>query len=303
MGRHTFSYLDLNDIVGGWAELHKSVPDWISEIRKPSYEPLSKEDEYDLFVRYHKSSGHHKAIFRDAIIKRNLRFVANIARHYIHNEVDVEELIASGNSALVIAFNKFDHERGVKFITYAVNNIRAHMIQVLRDASVVKLPRQAIQVINDFMFYGDADLMIKAHPDRYTSTVFELEDKIDMLLRARYSVSLGEAHPKGETLGDHIPGGLGIYNEGSRADVINEIMKTYKLSNLETEILNRNFGLNGFDQMGLRAIAEKLESNLTKVSKIRKEALHKMSKNPYLFEMLQDFNESDAVKYAGDESK
>ena len=64
MAQHKFGYLDLNDIQGGWAELFQSIPEWITELRKDKYEPLSKEREFSIFALYHNGQPHRKQIKR-----------------------------------------------------------------------------------------------------------------------------------------------------------------------------------------------------------------------------------------------
>lgn len=54
----------------------------------------------------------------------NLRFVVSVAKQYQDRGKSLEELIEAGNKGLELAAKKFDPERGVKFIPYALWFVR-----------------------------------------------------------------------------------------------------------------------------------------------------------------------------------
>ena len=60
---------------------------------------------------------------RHQIIQANLRLVVSIARRFAGRYGDVNELISTGNLALIRAVDKFDFARGYKFSTYATWSI------------------------------------------------------------------------------------------------------------------------------------------------------------------------------------
>ena len=65
---------------------------------------------------------------RDTAIERltqsRTRFVATVAKRYVNNNLSMDELIKAGNKGLVQAAEKFDENRGFKFICYAIWWIR-----------------------------------------------------------------------------------------------------------------------------------------------------------------------------------
>ena len=97
---------------------------------------LSRERERELAQRWHE---HADTAARDELVHSQLRHVVAIARRYRRDTgVTLEELIAEGNFGLLQALNKFDSERGTRFVTYAVYWIRAYISQYLiRSRSLV----------------------------------------------------------------------------------------------------------------------------------------------------------------------
>ena len=77
---------------------------------------LTPEQEQALGVRI--KQGDRDA--RNELATGNLRFVLDIAKRYKHCGVPAEDVVAWGNVGLLKAAEKFDPDRGVRFITYAV---------------------------------------------------------------------------------------------------------------------------------------------------------------------------------------
>lgn len=104
---------------------------------------LSREEELDLFMEYSDptASEKRKLEIRDGIIESNLRFVFKEAKKYSKNDPDVfEELIAAGNDGLLVAFQKFNVEKGWRFLTYAGWWIRQRILFSMANQRIVSLP-------------------------------------------------------------------------------------------------------------------------------------------------------------------
>lgn len=85
------------------------------------YRHLTNNEERQLSERIKK--GDRKAL--DKLVTANLRFVVLIAKEYRYSGVPFNDLIAEGNVGLIRAAEKFDGNKGYRFITYAVWWIRA----------------------------------------------------------------------------------------------------------------------------------------------------------------------------------
>jgi RNA polymerase sigma-32 factor len=101
------------------------------------FDLLSREEEYELARRYRRQ-GDLEAAHR--LICANLRFVVKIANEYRAYGMKSLDLIQEGNIGLMMAVKKFEPERGIRLITYAVWWIRAYIQSfIIRSWSLVKI--------------------------------------------------------------------------------------------------------------------------------------------------------------------
>jgi RNA polymerase primary sigma factor len=108
---------------------------YIQETKKISN--LTREQEKTLARA--AQAGDRKAV--NALVEANLRFVIQVAKQYQGMGLELEDLIAFGNIGLFEAAERFNPDKGVKFITFAVWYIRAELQKALNDLSrTVRIP-------------------------------------------------------------------------------------------------------------------------------------------------------------------
>src|SRR4029077_448098 len=90
---------------------------------------LTPERERELGKRVQEND---KAALEE-LVKANLRFVVSYAKRYRNTHVLFLDLINVGNIGLIHAAKKFDPEKNVKFITYAVWWIRQAILHALSE--------------------------------------------------------------------------------------------------------------------------------------------------------------------------
>jgi RNA polymerase primary sigma factor len=98
---------------------------------------LTPEREKELGKRVQEND---KAALEE-LVKANLRFVVSYAKRYRNSNVHFLDLINEGNIGLIHAATKYDPEKNVKFITYAVWWIRQAILHALSEqAGAFRLP-------------------------------------------------------------------------------------------------------------------------------------------------------------------
>ena len=102
---------------------------YLDEIGRESL--LSVEEERRLSARI--KAGDERAL--NKLIQANLRFVVTIARSYQGKGLTMDDLVSEGNIGLMKAARKYDSERGLRFVNYAVVFIRQQIEKALKQES------------------------------------------------------------------------------------------------------------------------------------------------------------------------
>lgn len=111
--------------------------------------PLSREEEGYLSKQWLTKKDINA---RNKLVEANLKFVANIARNYKGLGLSYSDLIQEGNAGLFKAVDKFDPDKGYKFISYAVNWIRQSILEALNKKNSLKsteLPNETCDDVLD----------------------------------------------------------------------------------------------------------------------------------------------------------
>ena len=98
---------------------------------------LSREEERELAYRYKNDNDLDAA---RQLIMSQLRFVVHIARTYNGYGLPLADLIQEGNIGLMKAVKKFNPDKGVRLVTYAVHWIRSEIHEfVFNNWKIVKV--------------------------------------------------------------------------------------------------------------------------------------------------------------------
>ena len=102
-----------------------------------AYPILSAEEEYALAVKFKKENDLEAA--RQLIVS-HLRLVASIARGYTGYGLPQADLIQEGNIGLMKAVKRYDPERGVRLVSFAMHWIKAEIHEyIVRNWRMVKI--------------------------------------------------------------------------------------------------------------------------------------------------------------------
>lgn len=101
------------------------------------YPRLTPEEERELARRC--AQGDEEAVRK--MVASNLRLVVSVAKDYAGRGVPLLDLIQEGSIGLIAAARKFDHNRDLRFSTYATKWIRKCVSQcVLEHSSAIRVP-------------------------------------------------------------------------------------------------------------------------------------------------------------------
>ncbi len=142
--------------------------------------PLLSHEQETAYARAYQK-GDESA--RDELVKANLRFVITTAKKFQNRGLDLPDLVAAGNAGLMRATKKFNPDRGIKFISYAVWWVRQAVITELEElgtgAEVTKVPQGAKQQYNA-VYKRAQELAEEKHTyieSQYELALRELEQK------------------------------------------------------------------------------------------------------------------------------
>jgi RNA polymerase primary sigma factor len=237
------------------------IKSYLKDIRKYA-DIISKEEEAELTKRV--LNGDKKA--REELIKANLRFVISIAKTYQNNGIPLSDLIAEGNLGLLKAIDKFDRDKGYRFISYAVWWIKQSIIESINEHSRnIRIP---VNQINDYLKAkkevkdSDADL-VEMFPT--TRSIFDtINEDGDELLDL--------IEDDGALMPDHQLNNNQTNLKGELEKLLN------RLDDKERSIIKMYFGIDG-EPMTLEAIGDEFGLTKERIRQIKQKSLNKIRAN------------------------
>jgi RNA polymerase primary sigma factor len=256
---------------------------YLAEIGR--FPQVTPEEEKELGRRIQQ--GDTAALRR--LVEANLRFVVAYAKRYRHSRVSLLDLINEGNIGLIQAAKKFDPERNVKFITYAVWWIRQAILHALSEhGASFRLPQKQANVL----YRLERSRQALGRELERTPTEQELADELGLepedvrvLLASNQNIlSLNEpVDEEGEAeFGDLlqqyvVPDTDEEMLRRSFGETLREALAA--LSEKERQILSLRFGLEDDKPLTLREIGEALGISRERVRQIESQALTKLRRS------------------------
>ncbi len=133
MSNELVEHLPINISKG--LETTDSLELYLNELRKTPL--LSQQEEKKLFEKLHKSDDIEAA---RKLVMAHLRFVVHVAKTYRGYGLPLLDLIQEGNIGLMKAVKRFDPNRNVRLLSFAIYWIRAEIHEfVLKNWRIVKI--------------------------------------------------------------------------------------------------------------------------------------------------------------------
>jgi RNA polymerase primary sigma factor len=236
---------------------------------------------------------------RDALIKANTRLVVSVARRYLGRGVPFLDLIQEGNLGLMKAVEKFEHQRGFRFSTYATWWIRQGIVRAIADQGrTIRVP---VHMVDRLRVVYKASRELEQKFGR-TPTSQEIADQLDLdtsklhwlLQVTQQPVSL-ESPFSGEEdteLGMYVeditsPSPAQITYENMLRERLDEVLAT--LTPREARILRLRFGLGQDRPYTLEEVGQKFGLTRERIRQIESKALRSL-RQPARARLLRDYS-------------
>ena len=273
--------------------MEDALGSYLSEISSST--PLSASAEIELARRI--KEGDEEA--RNGLVEANLRFVVSVAKEYQNRGVPLADLVSAGNMGLITAAERFDENKGFKFISYAVWWVRQAILQTLAEQSrTVRLPLNKVGLLYKISKASRVIRQERADEPEPEEIAQELEVSVDevkeTLLSGRSIRSLDASFQEEDeqSLLDVLPDDS---QESPEMDVIRDCMRGQiedALSGLvkrEAEIIRLYFGLKGEEPMTLDQIGARFCLTRERVRQIKEKALLRL-RHPSRSERLRAYS-------------
>ena len=245
---------------------------------------LTPEQEKELGRRIQQ--GEEEALRK--MVEGNLRFVVSYAKRYRGLGLSYLDLIHEGNLGLMEAARRFDPDRNVKFISYAVWWVRQSIIQAIsghiRVFSVPARMSRAFGQIEREFEAESAEMGTPAPEEVAASLDVSLDDVNTFLAISGKDVSLSDSvGDDGELeLGDKLAQDTEppVELELIRKAFLGQIQELLaELGPKEAEVLRLRFGLDGEESKTLQEVGDQLNLSRERIRQIENKAITKLRRS------------------------
>jgi RNA polymerase primary sigma factor len=231
---------------------------------------------------------------KDELVRRNLRLVVDVAKHYTGRGLALLDLVQEGNIGLMKAAERYQYRKGFKFSTYATWWIRQGITRAIADQSrTIRIPVHQTEASHRILrvtrrlgqeFGRPARLEEIAHvlrmrPDRLHETMQAFQEPVAL------ETPVGD----GETqFGDMIPDQLAVPPDAHvhRTEMTTQLDRILGvLTPREQTVIRLRFGIGYEEARTLEQVGQNLSVTRERIRQIEAKALKKL-KTPEIRELF-----------------
>ncbi|MBM4398903.1 MAG: RNA polymerase sigma factor RpoD/SigA [Candidatus Cloacimonetes bacterium] len=261
----------------------KALQIYLNEISK--YKTIPRDEEKELALK--ARNGDNEALNR--LIQANLKFVVKIAARYQNRGLSLSELISEGNIGLIKAIEKFEPDKDIKLISYAIWWIKQRiMLAIAEKNTLIRVPLGKSSQVKKIKAISDklVTLTGTSPSNEQLSQIMEIDPKLIDQLRSNVidTLSIDEITTTGDNQEVSISDNLEDKNAVDPQTLYYKERLKHKIkraiSNLdarEAEIIKTYYGMNKQQKSkNFAQIAEEMGLSRERVRQIQKEALKKI---------------------------
>ena len=246
---------------------------YYSEISK--FKSISAEEELKLFIVFSdpETTEVEKDKIKTQIISSNLRFAFKEAKKFSKNDpILFEDLICAANEGLLVGFEKFDPQNGVRYLSYAGWWVKQRILDEMSKKRIVSLPKSKQQLATRIQKAKDKDEslslpdLIKVFHEDNPKDIKELSDTRYLTY---YMEDLGDDLLEIDPIGEQVQ--INIDNDKVWKSVSN-------LPSPHREVIAQLFGLDDGIEQSITSICKSMKVSKETVRQIKLEGLEMLTR-------------------------
>jgi RNA polymerase primary sigma factor len=264
-------------------QIRKNILNENSDTLKQYFKEINKypilTSEQESKIAHEAKEGNTRA--RDKLINSNLKFVITCAKQYSGQGVSLMDLIQAGNLGLTEAVERFDPDRGYKFLSFAVWYIRREMIKAIYNTGrTIRYPVTYITKITKVKKAYD-EFLTKNQREPTDEELIELTNLTQKqynstIIDKSYCQSLETPINEGNsTLEDLLTQDESSFSDTFTVDTINRALNV--LNPKERKVVEEYYGLNGVPERTIKEIAKEMGLGDERIRQLRKNSIKKLN--------------------------